>query len=186
MQVPVKITFHNVDASEALEARIHEKIEKLDAKFPGLVGCQVVVDSAHHHQNKGRLYSVLVDVTMPGGEVVASTHTGKNPEKHDKIYGAMNDAFLAVERQLEKVKDMMRRDVKQHTTNWLMGIVDKFNLKDGFGFIKTLEGSETYFHKNAVLNGDYDDLSVGVRVRYVLAEEDGVNGPQASAVKIRR
>lgn len=185
MQVPVKVAFHNVDASEALEARIKEKIEKLENRYPNLVGCQVVVESAHHHQNKGRLYNVLVDVTIPGGKVVASSHTGKNPIKHDKIYAAMNDAFLAIEKQLEKVKDFMRRDVKQHTVNWIMGVVEKLNLKEGFGFIKNPEGSETYFHKNALINGDYDMLGVGARVRYVLAPE-GINGPQASAVKLRK
>jgi ribosomal subunit interface protein len=184
MQVPVKITFHNVDASEALEARINEKIAKLEGRYSGLVGCQVVVESAHHHQTKGRLYSVLVDVTLPGGKLVASSHTGKNPEKHDKVFAAMNDAFMAVEKQLEKFKDLVRRDIKQHEPSWLVGVVGALNTKDGFGFIKSPEGGEAYFHRNAVLNGDYELLDVGAKVRYVLSEEGGDNGPQASAVKL--
>lgn len=108
MQVPVKITFHNVDASEALEARIHEKIAKLETKFPDLVSCQVVVDCAHNHQNKGKLYSVRIDVTLPGIEAVVSNHTGKNPLKHDKVYAAMNDSFMAIEKQLDKFKELVR------------------------------------------------------------------------------
>lgn len=184
MQVPVRISFQNVDASEALEARIREKVAKLESRFSGLVGCQVVVESAHHHQNKGRLYNVRVDVSVPGGEIVASQHTGKNPLKHDKVYAAMNDAFMAVEKQLEKYKDLIRQDIKQHAENWLSGVVDKLNSGEGFGFIKSQAGDEAYFHRNAVQNGDYDKLDVGAKVRYVLAQEEGLKGPQASIVKL--
>lgn len=108
MQVPVKITFHNIDSSEALETRIHEKIAKLENKFPDLVSLHVIVDCAHHHQNKGKLYTVKIDAVMPGGELIVSNHTGKNPMKHDKVYAAMNDSFLAIERQLDKYKDIVR------------------------------------------------------------------------------
>lgn len=184
MQVPVKISFLNLDASEALEARINEKIAKLDRRFSGLVGCQVVVESAHHHQTKGRVYSVRIDVTVPGGIVVASDHTGKNPLKHDKVFAAMNDAFAAVEKQLDKFTELLRKDVKQHAPHWHKGVVLKLSTKEGFGFIESLEGGETYFHRNAVINDDYDHLDVGVEVRYVLAEGEGHKGPQASAVKL--
>jgi ribosomal subunit interface protein len=109
MQVPVKITFHNLDESDALEARIHEKIAKLEIKFPHLVSMHVTVDSAHNHQHKGKLYSVKIDVTLPGGILVVSHHTDKSLIiKHEKIYAAMNDSFDAIERQLDKYVDSLR------------------------------------------------------------------------------
>jgi cold shock CspA family protein len=39
-----------------------------------------------------------------------------------------------------------------------------------------------YFHRNSVLHGDFDRLSVGTEVRF--SPEDGENGPQASSVQV--
>lgn len=105
MQVPKKVIYRNLEPSEVLTERILEKIHKLEHKFERMIGCQVVVEQAHHHQNKGNLYSVRIDVTLPGGELVVSEHPGKDPEMHDKVYAAMNSAFSAINRQLERFKE---------------------------------------------------------------------------------
>lgn len=39
-----------------------------------------------------------------------------------------------------------------------------------------------YFHEHAVADGRFDDLEVGAAVRFVLAEGEGRDGPQASTV----
>lgn len=106
MQVPSKIVFRNVDPSEALSQRIEEKIAKLEQKFSRMIGCQVVVEQAHHHQNKGNSYSVRINVTLPGGELLVSEHPGKDPILHEQVFAAMNSAFSAIERQLEKYKSL--------------------------------------------------------------------------------
>jgi len=49
------------------------------------------------------------------------------------------------------------------------------------GFIEGGDGREVYFHRNAVLEG-FDGLQVGSEVRF--AEEQGVEGPQASTVSV--
>jgi cold shock CspA family protein len=49
-----------------------------------------------------------------------------------------------------------------------------------FGFIEERSGRELYFHENAVVGMSYDDLDVGMEVRY--AEAEGNEGPQASTV----
>jgi cold shock CspA family protein len=49
-----------------------------------------------------------------------------------------------------------------------------------FGFLHSRDGREIYFHENALVDLDYDDLEVGTEVRF--AEEQGNEGPQASTV----
>ncbi|MFP3949457.1 MAG: cold-shock protein [Longimicrobiales bacterium] len=39
-----------------------------------------------------------------------------------------------------------------------------------------------YFHRNSLVNGDFEDMEVGTIVRF--AEERGEKGPQASSVYI--
>lgn len=51
-----------------------------------------------------------------------------------------------------------------------------------YGLIGTPDGSEIYFHRNSVLDKDFDSLSVGDGVRF--SEEMGEKGPQASTVHI--
>ncbi len=62
------------------------------------------------------------------------------------------------------------------------GRVAKFLGGGDCGFIETPDGREIYFHRNAVLNGAFDRLTVGSEVRFV--EDEGVKGPQASTVRL--
>ena len=50
------------------------------------------------------------------------------------------------------------------------------------GFIRTREGRELYFHRNSVLNDEFDKLGIGTGVCFVA--EAGGKGPQASTVQI--
>lgn len=185
MQIPARITFHNMDSSAALEARIRQKIAKLEARVRDLVGLHVFVEAAHHHQNKGFLYSVRIDATLPGEELVVSHHPGRNPDKHDEVFAAMNAAFAAIERQLERFKAVsQRRDVKVHASHWQDGVVSNLFNDDGFGFLATLIGDEIYFHRNAVHADKFGELDIGSRVRFVHADGEGDKGPQAKAVRL--
>lgn len=184
MQTESKITFHNLDPSPALEARIEQKIAKLNTRFKDIVGLNVVVEAAHHHQQKGRLYSTRIDVRLPGGQLVVSVHPGKNPRKHDKVFAAMNNAFLAIEKKLARYKELVRQKIKIHAPHWQAAVVSNLLANDGFGFLSTIDGEEIYFHKNAVMNDRFGDLDIGSKVSFVLAEGEGRKGPQASAVRV--
>lgn len=72
------------------------------------------------------------------------------------------------EEALEKIADEQRRRVEQ--------------LFEDHGFLKNVDGRDVYFHRNAVLHGDFDRLAVGTGVNYM--EEMGEDGLQASTVRI--
>ena len=55
-------------------------------------------------------------------------------------------------------------------------------INEGYGFLKTPDGREVYFHRNSVLDGRFEDLTLGSEVRFV--EEVGEKGPQASTVAL--
>ncbi len=185
MQIPPQITFHNIDPSDALKARIDEKIAKLSARYPNLVHCHVLVEAAHHHQHKGRLYTVHINVTLPGGEIEVSHHPGKNLRKHDKVFAAMNDAFAAIVRQLTRFKDVQRGTRKFHEMEFENGVVSNYFPEEGYGFIATADGTEVYFHRHAVHNDRFADLDIGSKVRFLIAP-GGRKGPQASVVRKSR
>lgn len=75
----------------------------------------------------------------------------------------------------------MQGNVKVHEPAPL-GEVVAIDRDGGFGFLRTPDGREIYFHGNSVLAGGFAKLEVGMRVTF--AEEDGEKGPQASTVRI--
>jgi ribosome-associated translation inhibitor RaiA len=114
MEQPLQISLRNMDPSPAIEARIREKVEKLEHVCDRIVGCVVTVEAPHRHHHKGKLYSVHIDVSLPGKDVHVS-HTGPINHAHEDVYVAIRDAFDAAVRQVEDHARRMRGDTKTHT-----------------------------------------------------------------------
>ncbi len=180
MKLPLQITFRHMEPSEALEADIREKAEKLDQFCDQIMSCRVVVDAPHQHHHQGQLYSISVDLTVPGGEIVAS-RTSDEQHAHEDPYVASRDAFDAVKRRLEDYVRKQKHKVKLHEAP-PHGRIAKLMKEEGYGFIDSFDGSEIYFHRNSVLHNAFDSLEVGNEVRF--SEEKGEQGPQASSVAL--
>ena len=115
MQIPLQISFRNMDPSPAVEWRIRKKAAKLERFNDRIIGCSVVVEAPHRHHHKGKLYSVRVDVSVPGKEVVVDRAKPVDHANED-IYVAIRDAFNAAVRRLEDQARKMRGNVKSHPT----------------------------------------------------------------------
>lgn len=180
MELPLQITFRNMDSSDAVEAGVRDKAAKLDEFFDHIMSCRVVIEAEHRHHHKGNLYHVLIDIRVPGDEIVAS----RNPDRHhahEDVYVAVRDAFDAAYRQLEDHSRRVRGRVKHHETP-PHGTVAELHREGNYGRIRTPEGRLVYFHRNSVVNGNFDALDTGDEVRF--NEEQGDSGPQASTVRI--
>ena len=178
LQIPLQITFHGMEPSPAIEARIREKAAKLEHFHDRIVGCKVVVEAPHRHHHKGKLYNVRIDISVPGKDVFVG-HSGPLNHAHEDVYVAIRDAFNAAGRQLEDHVRRMRGDVKAHVAP-VHGKV--LRLGEDYGFAQTQDGQEVYFHKNSVVDDAFDRLKIGSEVRLVIAESEGVEGAQASTV----
>lgn len=108
MKLPTDIRFLNVDRSAAVEEAIHERIAKIERQYQELVGWRVTVDLPHRHSPQARGFSVRVDVTLKGHELVVE-HVS-----NDDVYIAVRDAFDAIRRRIEDTVRVQRGDVKNH------------------------------------------------------------------------
>lgn len=61
------------------------------------------------------------------------------------------------------------------------GRIKKMVRDRGFGFIRGDDGKEVFFHRSGMSGGDYDGLSEGDVVEYVIQE--GPRGPRAEHVR---
>ena len=114
MQIPLQISFRNMDPSPAVEERIRKKAAKLERFHDRIIGCSVVVEAPHRHHHKGKLYSVRVDISVPGKDVVVD-RAKPGDHAHEDVYVAIRDAFNAATRRLEDQARKMRGSVKTHT-----------------------------------------------------------------------
>ena len=180
MELPLQVTFRNMKPSEAIEANIQGRAEKLERYYERIVSCRVVVEADHRHRNKGNLFHVRIEVGTPGGQLVASREPHLH-HSHTDAYVAVRDAFNAIRRQLENFARQRQRRVKNHVPP-PHGRIAELLHAEGYGRIAAADGREIYFNRNSVVNADFEKLDVGTEVRF--AEESGDLGPQASTVAV--
>ena len=180
MQLPLQITFRNMDSSEAVEANIRKCAAKLDRICDNIIRCNVVVEAPPKHQRRGGHFHTRIDITVPGGEFAIN----REPDPHHSyvdVYVCIRDAFNSAKRQLEEYVSRRKGHVKRHEPIPHGRITALFPEED-YGRIETADGLDIYFHRNSVLNADFAKLEIGMEVRF--AEEEGDHGPQASTVRV--
>lgn len=178
MQIPLQITFRDMEPSDAVERAVREKAAKLE-QFSEVMSCHVVVQMINKHSQKGILYQVSIDLTVPGTEIVVSRDHGVD-HSHEDVYVAIRDSFDAARRQLQDHHQISHQKVKAHQVSPHGRISELFH-DEGYGRIETTDGRSIYFHQNSVLNDEFSALEIGSEVRF--AEEQGDEGPQASSVQ---
>ena len=180
MQIPLQITFRHMDTSEAVEANIRERSQKLERFHDHITGCHVIIDEPDKHKTKGGVFDIHITITIPGDEIIVSRKHSDN-HAHEDIYVTIRDAFNAARRQLESKLRISQKKVKTHETPPHGRVTELYPMME-YGRIMTPDGRDIYFHRNSLVNGDFEKLEEGSEVRF--AEEMGDEGPQASSVHL--
>lgn len=100
-----QVTFHGVTLSDAVEAHIRRhaaKLRKLDARLTSL---RVVVEQPHRHSQHGRVFRILIDMLVPGAELLVRRAPAGDHAYQD-VYAAIDAAFTDANRRL---RDFVRR-----------------------------------------------------------------------------
>lgn len=169
-----------MEPSEAVEAAIKKWVAKLDRAYPTIVTCRVSVEAPSRKKLHGGLYHTRIDIRLPGKEVVVN----RTPDLHHSYFDAyvsIRDAFKSARRQLENVVKRSQEKVKSHEIPAHGWIVTLFPENDS-GTIESSDDREIYFHRNSLLTGNFDDLTVGMEVRFV--EHEDSEEPRASSVRL--
>ena len=181
MEVAPEIAFRYVTPTDALKSLILERIDGLEAAHDRIISCRVVVENTTPSRHTGARYRIHVEVGVPGHPIVVD----RDPPEGGKPRGveqAIADAFDIVRRGLRELKRKQSGEVKTHELPPHGRVVRL--LADGtgvrYGFLLTGDGRQIYFHENALVDLDFDDLEVGTEVRFT--EAAGDEGPQASTV----
>ncbi len=181
MQTGIEIVFHNMDRSPAVEARVRERIERLERRFERLTSFRATIDAPHRRHRKGKQYAVRLEAHVPSGILTIDREPG-DVYAHQDIFVAVRDAFDAMERKITAwAETHSGRPVARAEP--LQGRVAELHPEDDFGQIALTDGRLIYFHRHSVVDGDFDQLAEGDTVELAVAEGDSPHGPHASTVR---
>jgi cold shock CspA family protein/ribosome-associated translation inhibitor RaiA len=181
MDTELDIIFRNMDKSEALENMIREKAAKMEQFFPHIIDARVICEMPHWSQVHAQDFHMTIEVNVPGNKLVVSRDPGKE-ERHKHAEGVVKDSFEAMYKQLKSESRKMSGDVKSHELPPQGIVIRKFPEQD-YGFIRMNDGRELYFHRNAVVNPDFDELEIDQPVRVDYVQNESPQGPQATTIE---
>lgn len=182
MRVPLELTFRDVEKTDEIVSLITEKVAKLDRFANNLISCDVAVERPQRHQHVGNPYRVRIRMRIPPNQEIVIRREPSEGDMHDPLTVVLKEAFHAAERKLRDASNRERGEIKLHPTQQPAAYVVRLFRDQGYGFIKSPDGMDYYFHRNSVLNDDFERLEIGTGVRFT--PEEGEKGPQASTVQI--
>jgi ribosome-associated translation inhibitor RaiA/cold shock CspA family protein len=189
LQVPLEIAFHNLDSSPRAEQEIRARVANLEKLYDRLVSCRVRIDKRAKDLTGAIPPVVRIELGIAGRNELVVSHEPDHllrKYQHPDLHKAINEAFRKAERQLLDLKEQREdraQGIARDTQNQSLGQIAEVTPEEDFGFLTTKEGGLLYFHRNAVLSGDFDQLGRGDEVHY--NEDIGDTGPIATKVRVK-
>ena len=189
LQVPLEIAFHNIESSQWAEQEIRARVADLERIYGRLISCRVPIDQRAKDLSGTIPPVVHIELGIPGRNDLVVSHEPDHllrKYRHPDLHKAINEAFRIAERQLLDLKEQRdgRTKASDHDAeNQSLGQIAEITPEQDFGFLLTKEGGLLYFHRNALLSGDFDQLERGQDVSY--NEDMGDTGPIATKVRVK-
>lgn len=161
------------EVAATVREEIEARLESLIGQHDDVLSVRIAGRGSRHHKHGGR--EVHITARAKGREIVASRGA---PD----LAGALHDALDAFARELRKLRAKHSpRQPQRAGGPAFLGLVDRLNREEGYGFALTDDGTSVYFHRNAVSGGlAFESLEVGQRI--ALSIEAGAQGPQATVI----
>lgn len=189
MQVPLEISYHNIPKSQAAEDEIRAHVADLEEIYDRITACHVRVDQRADNANHTIPPVVRIELQIPGHKNIVVAHEPDHLQRKFQtpdLSTAINEAFRIAERRLSDLKETRessgRVQAEGGEERFLGQVAEMYPLQD-YGYLLNKDGALLYFHRNAMIAGDFEYLVRGSEVHYV--EEDGDTGPLAKKVWVK-
>ncbi len=165
----VQIEGRQTTVTPELRADIEARVEDLHPE--DITHIRVTLTELQHKKADDSC-DVIIVVQIPG-------HTLTARKRQNSFEEALRDTFAAMEVELDKVREKRATHEVRLNAPPERGVVTKLFPKEGYGFITVDDGTEVYFHKNAVHDLNFEELD-GMAVSLNVGQ--GHDGPQATTV----
>ena len=166
----LEISAQHTEVHPRWREMIDRHLTKLNGKGAPLLRLHVtLVHSTHHIRG---CEDVRLLATMPGRAL-------RVQKSRANMGDAIRAAFAALAKELQS--DVAHRRMPSRSFGpHFSGVVSQLFEKRGYGFIRTPEAQEIYFHRDALHHLTFTDLREGQEVQFDV--EQGDKGPQAARV----
>jgi len=149
---------------------IDRRVGKLDGMGASIVRLHITLVHSTHHLQGNEEVRILATV---------SGETLRVQKKKGSMGDALHAAFTALEKEYASYQARRRRPTLEYGPPYT-GVVSQIFGDRGYGFIRTPEDQEVYFHRDVVHSVAFEQLSEGLAVDFEV--EHGEKGPQAARV----
>jgi len=183
LDIPVRLTFHNMERSEHLAHQAELQARKLERFKDQIIDVRILLDAAHKG-SQSTDFLVKVEVSLRGGTVVGQAegrphHALDNQDAYKILREAFDNTLRRLDAHIAKHHKPVKppRDIDQRR-----GTVTRIDPERGNGMLETDQGQSLFFHAHAVKGETLADLAPGMVVTYTVAEAVGAYGPEAASV----
>src|SRR5437763_16985568 len=114
MQLPVKISYRGLEKFDQIDNLLFDYAARLERFCDHINRCDVALEQTILTHPKGNPFRCRIDVTVaPRHELVADEKQMDNGT-HEPLKKVIHDAFKTMERELRRVVEKQRREVKTH------------------------------------------------------------------------
>ena len=113
MQLPVKISYRGLNKSDEIDNLVLEYAARLEKFCDHINRCDVAIEQTNHTHQKGNPYRCRIDVTVAPRHELVADETMDNGA-HELLKKVIHDAFKTMERELRRVVEKQRREIKTH------------------------------------------------------------------------
>lgn len=115
MDIPLELSFHNIEPSDALKAAVQAHVARLEQYHDHIIGCRVVIELPYKSQKaSGNQPDVHIVLRVPNKEIVVSRGLNQNGHKKadNDAYAVLDEAFATAQEQLKVWRRVSHGDVK--------------------------------------------------------------------------
>lgn len=160
---------------------------RIDIKIPGRPEIVVKRSSKALKKIPDGLAQLQTEMALKGepeprrSQLVRRSPIRRKGMREEPLVALIRRTFDSARRELERAVEKQRGEVKTPAQQQVSAVVERIFREQGYGFLRTLDGQQVYFHSNSVLHDHWGSLKVGTAVRYV--PQLGEKGLQASTVE---
>ena len=116
MLTPLEISFHGIEKSEAVEAKIREKFARIEKRFDRMTHARVVVEAPKGRAPRAKIFHVKIEIGVPSHSPIVVKHEPSDAEGHTDVQLALRDAFEAATRQVDDLAAKMNKPAQREQT----------------------------------------------------------------------
>jgi putative sigma-54 modulation protein len=102
MTTALDIHFHGLEKSDAVEAKVREKFDKLHRHFSRMSACRVVLEAPNRNTAKATVFRVKIEISIPNSKSIIINHDREGASANEDLQLAIRDAFEAALRKVDE------------------------------------------------------------------------------------